>query len=292
MSKKGIILTLLSATLFGLTPILAKQITLSGVSAETLIFYRNLFAIPFLFLLCLKDKCSFKVTKRELIQIFLIALFGQMVTTVALYGSYAYINVGTATTLHFLYPLFVALICRIVFKDKMSKLKTMALVVATAGVMFFIEPGNEGFIGILLAIFSGFTFALYFVGVEKCGLNHKNPYLLSLYFAIFVALDMLVYNLVMNKMTFDISLENYGLMALVAIGTSFLGIAFLQMGIKYLGATMAAIFCMFEPISSIIGGMIFLNEGLTLAKLIGCIVILGAVSAIVVEDYLKNKQEK
>ena len=47
MSKKGIILTLLSATLFGLTPILAKQITLSGVSAETLIFYRNLFAIPF-----------------------------------------------------------------------------------------------------------------------------------------------------------------------------------------------------------------------------------------------------
>ena len=51
-----------------------------------------------------------------------------------------------------------------------------------------------------------------------------------------------------------------------------------------LGAPTAAIFCLFEPIGSVVSGALFLNERMNLRSMIGCVCVLGAVLITVLYD--------
>ena len=51
MKAKGYFLTILSAMIFGFTPILAKMTYSMGSNGITMAFYRHLFVIPILFII-------------------------------------------------------------------------------------------------------------------------------------------------------------------------------------------------------------------------------------------------
>lgn len=54
------------------------------------------------------------------------------------------------------------------------------------------------------------------------------------------------------------------------------------MGIRSLGAGDAAILCMFEPLTSFVSGTLFLHEEVSLLKVLGSVLILGAVTFMIV----------
>ena len=259
MKERGYFLTILSAIIFGFTPILAKITYNIGSNGITLAFFRHLFVIPILFLMIKLLKINYKISLEQLKKITLVGVIGNAFTVAMLYTSYSYIQVGSATVLHFLYPMFVSLICFFYYKEQLSKAVRICLAIASIGILFFIEGGNASFIGLFLALFSGITFAYYIVGVEKLGLQTINPYVLNFYFAI-----------------------------VIAILTSIIGIICLQQGIKHLGATTASILSMFEPVTSVIFGIIILHEQLTIVKAIGCLIILGAVIGLIVSNSKKE----
>ncbi|MEF9961933.1 MAG: DMT family transporter [Erysipelotrichaceae bacterium] len=282
MKSKGMIYTICSAILFGMAPLLAMKVYDLGGTPITVVFLRSFLIIPILYVLMKKDKQVFKVTRHDLKNIALIAILGSGLTTIMLFTSYQYIDVGTATTLHFLYPIFVAVLCIVVYHEKLDKFKTIALIIAIAGILCFIDFNNHGSIlGIFLALASSFTYAFYMVELEKKKLTGMNPYKLSLYIALFVALETIVYSLFVPSMFLILPIQAYGYIFLIAICTSFLGVILLQKGIAYLGSTTASIFCLFEPITSIVTGVLFLNEKLTFIKVLGCVIILSAVVILV-----------
>lgn len=112
---KGIIFTIISAFVFGFTPILAKFTYDGGNNAVTLTFLRALLGIPFLYFGMKKNKTTMKITKREFFHFIGLSFLGIGITTTALYASYSYISVGMATTLHFIYPCVVYFICILFF---------------------------------------------------------------------------------------------------------------------------------------------------------------------------------
>ena len=71
---------------------------------------------------------------------------------------------------------------------------------------------------------------------------------------------------------------------IIAICTSFIAYWLLQRGIQVLGAPTAAIFCLFEPIGSVVSGALFLDEHLSLRSVLGCVCVLGAVLITVLSD--------
>lgn len=277
MKAKGVILTILSAVLFGVTPVLASMSYELGSNAATLTFYRNLMVIPVLAIVMAVRKTDFRITKQQLGRIFLIGILGSGTTTVMLYASYDYVGISTATTLHFLYPVFVALICRIFYKDHLGKPKVLALIFASAGIALFLEPGEQmGMIGVILAVTSGLTYAFYMVGIEKFGLKSMDPFQFSFYLAISIVLEMLVYNIPTQDIVFDLSFRALLYTFIIAVCTSCFAVALLQLGVKYLNASSAAIFCLFEPITSSFCGVLLLHESLSIGKIVGSIVILVA----------------
>lgn len=278
MNLKGVVFTVISACLYGVAPIFATGIYALNGTPITVVFLRSLFVLPILYFLMKKDKQTLKITRFELKNIILVAIFGSGLTTIMLFVSYQYIDVGTATTLHFLYPLCVTIICKLVYHDKIDQYKKYALILAVIGIAFFIDFKRSGsFLGLFLALASSITYAFYMVELEKKGLARMNAYKLSMYISFFIMLETLVYAfLVPSSFNLDIPFIAYVLTFCVAICTSFLAVVLLQKGIKLLGSSTASFFCFFEPVTSIILGYFFLQEDLTIFKILGCIIIFGA----------------
>ena len=103
MKTKGIAATVLSALLFGFTPVLASKTYEMGSTPETLTFYRNLLVVPILLVVLLLQRADFRLSPKTLLSVVLFGVLGRGATTLMLYSAYPFAGVGTSTTLHFLY---------------------------------------------------------------------------------------------------------------------------------------------------------------------------------------------
>lgn len=289
----GIICTSISAIVFGLVPLFTCKAYEAGSNPITIVFMRSAMILPVLYILMKTKKESLKITKEQMYQIAIVALLGSGLTSILLCSSYQMIGGGTATTLHFLYPMVVALLCFYVYKEKLSKQKFLSLGLATFAMIFFIDLNNtSNILGLLMAAGSAVTYAFYMVYIEKKHLTHIHPYKLSFYIAGFIALEMLLYHLFIPTIQFSLPMEGYFYSFLTSICSSFLGVVLLQIGIHHIGSTTASIFCLFEPITSMLAGFFFLNEILTIWNMLGSMVILVAVFIFATADKKKNNKDK
>jgi len=274
MKFKGILYAVISAFIFGFTPALTKITYSFGNNSLSMTFYRNLFVIPVLLIILKYRKIDLKVSKGELKNIFIVSIFGLTLTNVLLYSSYSYIGIGSATTLHFLYPMFVALVCRFIYKEKLGKRKVYSLILAFIGVLFFIDVNIGGsVIGAAMALISSATYSFYIIWLEKKDLVKIDPYKLSLYIAIFASGTLLIGNTFGGYIRFNLPIKIYLLMIGIAILTSIVGVVLFQISISMIGSSSAAIFSLLEPVTSIIAGALLFSETITIYKFIGCLII-------------------
>ena len=292
MQTKGILLTVLSAVCFGITPLLTTAVYSYGVNSITVVFFRQLFVLPVLYVIMKAKHIRIHMEQRDLINIGIIAILGSGLTTILLFTSYSYIDVGTATTLHFLYPICVSVLCFFFYKERLGRNKIIALCLAAIGTLCFFQIGNGTSItGLLLAASSALTYAFYMVQLEKTHLAHHNAFKISFYIAFFILLETIAYHICIPVIHLSLPLPAYGLLMVLSMVSSFIAVILLQLGIKYLGPSTASLFCLFEPVTSIICGKLFLNEQLTPIKMIGCLVILSALVIMTLSEQKKHKQK-
>ena len=266
---KGIALVILSAVIYGITPTMAKYTYTHGSNPVMMTMFRSLLPIPIILVILLAKKISIKIPVKILGKISVIALVGSTVTSVML---------NMSTTLHFVYPTFVSILCFLFDKEHIDRAKILALIISGAGILCFFQGGASGsLIGILLALGSGMTYAFYMVAVDKWGIKDLHPMVFSLYTCLFVSVYTFLYGLMTNQVTFGLTPLSWVFTFLVAVSVSIGANAFLQVGIRYTGASTAAILSMFEPITSVVCGILILRESLSGTKLLGCSLILIAV---------------
>ena len=155
--------------------------------------------------------------------------------------------------------------------------------------MLFFLDGGGSMVGIVLAVASAVTYGCYLTSMDKSSLRSMNPNKVACYMGLFNACAMLLMDIPMQKINFFLPPLAMLYTFIVAIGTSFLAVALLQLGIRDLGASTAAVFCMFEPVSSVLSGWLFLHEAMTWQKALGCVIILGGVTMMVLSD-LRNQR--
>ena len=100
---------ILAGVSYGTNPLFGKALIESGVPIMVMLFFRYGIAAVILALWMLFRKESFRAGRRE---IGLLVLLGLLFagSSVTLFCSYGFIPSGLATTLVYLYPVFVALI--------------------------------------------------------------------------------------------------------------------------------------------------------------------------------------
>ncbi len=275
---KGVIYTVISAVIYGFTPVLAKITYEQGSNSVSLTFYRVLFGLPFLYLLMLKKGVSLKIAKDEVFKFFILSFLGVGLTTTMLYESYSYISVGMATTIHFIYPCVVFFMYILFFKEQFNLKKLIALILSMLGIVILIDEIRvDNLLGVFLAGFSGITYGLYLVYLDKSGLKDMNAYKVTFYVSLFSAVGVFIFAKMTGQLTSDLTPLAWGYSVLIAFLTAIFGVSFLQLGVKYCGATTASILSTIEPITSIIFGVMILNETLNVFKIVGCVLIIYAV---------------
>ena len=272
--EKGYIYTALSAIIFGLMPLLTKIIIARGATSLTIPFFRVFYVTIVLFFVLKIKKIDLRLEKRDLLSVILTSIFGSGITIIILNESYNYVDTGIATSLHFLYPLFVAILCCFFYGEKIKKKQIISLSFALIGIICFMSKGNGSLFGYLLAIASGLTYAFYLVKMDKTGLVKMNALKLSFYLALFTTIEIFTMNLFMQDVVFKMDALSYGLLLVLALSSSFLATVLLQKGVLLLESTRASFICLLEPVTSMIVGILWLNEALTFNKGLGGLAII------------------
>lgn len=272
--KKGYIYTALSAIIFGLMPLLTKIIIARGATSLTIAFFRVFYVTVVLFFVLKIKNIDLRLEKRNFLSAILTSIFGSGLTIIILNESYNYVDTGIATSLHFLYPLFVAILCCFFYGEKIKKKQIISLSFALVGIICFMSKGNGSLFGYFLAIASGLTYAFYLVKMDKTGLVKMNALKLSFYLALFTTIEIFTMNLFMQDVVFKMDAIAYGLLLVLALSSSFLATVLLQKGVLLLGSTRASFICLLEPVTSMIMGILWLNEALTFNKGLGGLAII------------------
>jgi len=285
---KGITCAVLAAFIYGFTPILGKFSYLEGSNSLSLTFYRSFLTLPVLYAILRANKVSMLLTKAELKKLTVLGILGPSLTALTLYGAYNYISVGMSTTIHYIYPVLVAGVCIIIFKEKLSKEKLISLILSVIGILLFFEGDFSGsLIGIFLALFSGISYGSFLVFMDKSGIKSMYPFKISFYTCIVSSIFIFIYGIASKELVFNMSFLGWFYTFLIAIFISVIANTLMAIAVKNTGSTVTAIVGMFEPITSVILGILFLNELFTVKNLVGCAFILVAVLILTVT---KNEQ--
>lgn len=287
---KGMALTAGAGVIFGAFPIFTSLFVRYGGDVDTFNLYGYVLTVIFLAIYIAVKKLSFAIPKKSIFFILLAGLFN-VVTRILLTYSYAFLDVGIATTLHFMYPLFAALLGAIFFREKMPLYKWIAFIVASASVSLFASGFENGgqLQGILLALASAVCFALYMLTTEKAHLTELEPTVFVFYVSIVSAVGCVFTTLGEGHLFVAIPGKALVVLILCAILNNVVAFAFHQQGVRHLGAAMAALFSLFEPIFSCIFGAIFLQQLFTVKSVFGILLILLSLAAIVLLDNRKPR---
>ena len=161
----GYINASLSAGFFGLIPLFSIPVLKTGMPLPSVLIYRFAFGSLFMLLYLVARRISLRLGWGDALRLSFLSLLYTL-SGVALFTSYSYMPSGIATTLLFSYPVFTTLLEALLFHQRLNWPTYVALALAVAGVYLlsgFGETGETKLTGVLLAIFSGFDYAVYMV---------------------------------------------------------------------------------------------------------------------------------
>lgn len=271
---KGRLYIMSAAVIFGLMPLGASFAYKGGSNAMQLVFTRLFLPLPFfLFLVKWKGE-SLAITGKQGLQIQLLA-FGFVLTPITLYMSYYYMDSGVATTLHFMYPLFVILGCLLFFKEMPTKKVWICLGLTLLGLMMSMPRGGAQLMGVFYSVFSALAFSFYVIYLSKSGLGALGNMSLLFYIALSGSLQTAIMITLLGKWA-PMDLQGWLASFIFAMVVSLGGALSFQKGTFLIGPQKASIFSTLEPLVSIIVGVLMLGDKVSLLTLVGMFLILVA----------------
>lgn len=285
---KGFLYGIASSATFGLIPLFTLPLMAKGMVFDSILFYRFLVASLAIGVFLILRKETFLITRKELPVLVLLG-FLYSGSALFLFWGYNYLSSGIATTIHFLYPVFVTLIMIIIFHEKKSFWTIFAILLAITGVALLSWGDGETKLsgtGIFIVILSAISYALYITGVNKSRIHAMKGLKLTFYVLLFGS--ALFFFMGRIKGTFQAipdssSYLNIFLLALVPTVISNLA---LVKAVKYIGSTLTSVLGAMEPLTAVCVGIILFHEPFTANLATGILCIITAVSLIILAKNL------
>ena len=276
---KGYLFALVSALTYGMIPLFMIPLKKWGFfSVDTALFYRFLIAaILILGYLVFYQKESVKINLKEGIIFSILGLFYAL-SAEFLFIAYDFLSPGIASTIFFIYPIMVALILGIFFKEKITLATTISLVIVVVGVgVLSIKDNFEiNYIGLFVSLLGALMYALYMIIVNKTKIKASGVKV-SFYSMVFASLFFLVKTLILGNSVVIPSLEIGTHLALFSLITTALSVVSLVYAIKFIGSTPTAIMGAVEPVVAVMISVGLFDETLTFSLIAGVIIIISGV---------------
>ena len=281
---KGFVCGATAAATYGMNPLFTLPLYEEGMNADSVLFYRYGFAILILGIMMKIQRQSFALKKKEVLPLVVGGLLFSA-SSLLLFCSYRYMDAGIASTILFVYPVMVAVIMALFFRERLSWLTILCIVLALAGIgLLYQGDGNQtlSLVGMLLVVFSSLSYAIYIVGVNQSSLREMSTSKLTFY-ALLIGLSIYIVRTQggMNLQAIP-SLPAWGNILALAFLPTVVSLLCTAIYIHSICSTYNAILGALEPVTAVFFGVLIFCEQLTPRLMAGILMIITAVSLIVV----------
>jgi drug/metabolite transporter (DMT)-like permease len=289
----GVAAVTASAVLFGFLPIWCKQVLLNGVDSGTLVLLRYGFATVMLAILLPIFGISFSITKKQFAAFAAFGLFSGGVTSWFLSQSYLYMFAGIATMFHFSYPIFVAVLMSVIYKEKLSRKTVAAIIAAVLGMALMADiKGDFSPVGTIFALISGLTLAIYIIAAKKSAFSVLHPMKIVFYSSLVSTIFLAATQLAGRNINLPSNTSDWVRIVVISLLCTVASHSLLAYGIQKLGATTGAIISMSEPLVSVAAGAVIINEIPSARVQAGCALVLAALVVLILSNSKKEKAGK
>lgn len=280
---KGYLLGALAAASYGMNPLFALPLYSDGMDPYSVLFFRYLFAIPILGIMLKARGRTFAVSRHDLLPLVVMGLLLAM-SSLSLFLSYNYMEAGIASTMLFVYPIMVAVIMAIFFRERITAQTASCIFVALVGIALLYK-GSDGATldatGVMWVMVSALSYALYIVGVNRPRLKGIATLKLTFYALVFGFSIFIVCTDFGRALTFPSAWYKWGNLVALALFPTAISFLCTTQAIQYIGSTPTAILGALEPLTAVFFGVTVFGETLTPRLMFGIVMIIAAVSALV-----------
>lgn len=279
---KGIIFAALSAATFGLIPLYANQAIIDGVNNETILVYRyGIAGIVYAIYLFIR-RVNMRLSRTEAKEVLLAGVGGYGVTAFFLMWSYHYMPTGVATAIHFFYPVVVAILMMVFYKERLPLAVRAGIVLAICGVYLLSwTPGEVKWWGLFFVLMSTVTYGCYITALNRPVLKAMNPDVLTCYVLLFTAVFYVIVALPQGKLEMVMRPRFLLDMTQLAILSTIVSARLLVSAVKLIGSVPSSVLGTLEPITAIVVGVVYFREQLTYVNYIGLFIVIAAVLVVV-----------
>lgn len=275
----GFLLVILSAAAFGTLAIFARWAAEAGADGVTTLFFRfGLAAVVMVSVLFIRREAWPR--GGDLAQLMLMGGAGYFGQSLCYVTAIQYAPAGLVALLLYLYPTFVTVLSIVFLKEKLTRAKIIALVLASVGTALTVAPeegaaGGEQWIGIGLAVLAAVIYSVYIlVGTQvmrRVSVVQSSSVIMTSAAASF-GLAMLV-----GGPQLPTAFNGWAAIIAIVIISTLLPILLFLDGLNRIGPVNASMLSTLEPVVTVLLAVWLLSETLRPISLVGGALILAAV---------------
>lgn len=270
---------ILLAVIFWGASFVATKVALREIEPVTIIILRLIFASFLLTIVALLTKRSFSINLKSHGWIFVLALIAVFHLWIQVTG----LKFTTASNTGWIIgtaPLFMAVLAFFFFKEKITLLQFVGIVIAMFGLLLLFGKGNFTNIdlienkGDILVLGSAFTWGVYSMVNKKISLSYS-PLMTILYLFLMMAILIAPLNVDVATINSVLELSSIGWISVLFLGLFCSGVAYViwAYSLRDLESAKVGAFLYFEPFITVLFAWFFLKEEITLIMLLSGIII-------------------
>lgn len=275
---RATLLIILSALSFGSISVLTVLITAAGVPLLTAMAWRYALGVAVLLGLAVRSRKLRLIPKQRVIQLLVIGGCGQALITYLSLHALEYIPVGPLAFLFYTYPAWVALLAAIRRTEKLTMVRVIALTMALAGVTIMVGVPTEKLnpIGVMLALASAGLYSAYLPALEH--VQEGIPAVVATFLLIAgAAVAFVIAAVLTGELFLPVGIAVWSEILVLTLVSTVIAFLSLIKGLAVLGPVRTAIVATVEPFFTATLGVLVLGNALSMATLLGGILIAGAV---------------
>ncbi len=291
----GVLFGLISATLYGITPIFVYHATDHGADSFGLMCSRYIIAVVVLLVYRMFTTGLGKwPTKKLSLKLFLLGAIGLYSNSICMFTAFDYLPSGLAMVLFYFYPILVVIFGWVFFRHVPPKIIWPCLAITLLGVALSASKLSGGQAkGVAIIVFGAFAYAIY--SVLAAASMPKTDLISGLILIFggagfsFVVVWLLNPPGLPTTMPFvaDVWLPALEIGVVGTIGA--MGIFFA--GMNLIGASKSAVIQTWEVLVAICSGVFFLNQSFSIRQLFGAVLILSGVIVLLRVEAKQNNAD-
>mgnify|MGYP004573670195 FL=1 len=243
MKAKGYLFAALAAATYGTNPAFAVPLYEAGMNACSVLLFRYVLGLPILAAMIFARGRNLRLPKGSLLPVATLGILMGL-SSLSLFESYNYMNSGIASTLLFIYPIMVAVIMMIFYRERFKVVTALCLLLMSGGVALLAKTSGGVSLsttGILLVMASALTYALYIVIVNVSSKVKGIPTTVLLFYQLlFGSLVFVIPILCGTELTMPPHWHNWINVISLAVLPTVVSLTCTTLAIQYVGATPTA----------------------------------------------------